>query len=398
MAYHSDLSPAANHSILFAIFLLQEAVRQSWLQEEGTKFSHSGAAAPQAVAAKSSIAEMFSASDGTDAEVTDAAQDLLHQQTTADEAQSGSVNFGTPAVPALHLLDVSELSSTASSVANTARESLAGTAPKAGDSHRPASPLALRPILRRVDTGNKSHKHVHITVGGDSSSAQEDPGSPNSPAGGASASGNTWQDHQLKHQLSLHIQGDDSCAAGAAGGSGRSSSPGSSAVRLGSNLPDLPGSKVRHSSRLGEDGPGSNLTPRASKLSNSSSSRKRMPPTLLLMDADDVIAAAAAASDAASGSGAVSDGGTATGASNRLSNPGSGVHRSSLPGSNSGALAGPLAQEDVCYTPHAPEEGGKINALLMRKLNKGKSLKRLEEVMLMVASQAGDAGDTEEWG
>lgn len=39
----------------------------------------------------------------------------------------------------------------------------------------------------------------------------------------------------------------------------------------------------------------------------------------------------------------------------------------------------------VCFTPQAPEEGGKRNAILMRRLNKGKSLKQLEEVMLAVA-------------
>lgn len=41
----------------------------------------------------------------------------------------------------------------------------------------------------------------------------------------------------------------------------------------------------------------------------------------------------------------------------------------------------------VCFTPNAPEQGGKRNAFLMRRLNKGKSLKQLEEVMLMVAAE-----------
>jgi hypothetical protein len=39
----------------------------------------------------------------------------------------------------------------------------------------------------------------------------------------------------------------------------------------------------------------------------------------------------------------------------------------------------------VCFTPQAPEEGGKRNAILMRRLNKGQSLKKLEGMMLAVA-------------
>lgn len=48
-----------------------------------------------------------------------------------------------------------------------------------------------------------------------------------------------------------------------------------------------------------------------------------------------------------------------------------------------GAAAEP--HSEVCFTPQAPAEGGKRNAFLMRRLNKGKSLKQLEEVMLAVA-------------
>lgn len=39
----------------------------------------------------------------------------------------------------------------------------------------------------------------------------------------------------------------------------------------------------------------------------------------------------------------------------------------------------------VCFTPQAPEQGGKRNAILMRQLHKGRSLKHLEDMMLAVA-------------
>jgi hypothetical protein len=43
------------------------------------------------------------------------------------------------------------------------------------------------------------------------------------------------------------------------------------------------------------------------------------------------------------------------------------------------------AHSQVCFTPQAPAEGGKRNAILMRRLNKGRSLKQLEDMMLAVA-------------
>jgi hypothetical protein len=51
-------------------------------------------------------------------------------------------------------------------------------------------------------------------------------------------------------------------------------------------------------------------------------------------------------------------------------------------------LASPMAAAEhssVCFTPQAPEEGGKRNAWLMRRLNKGRSLKCLEHMMLALA-------------
>lgn len=74
-------------------------------------------------------------------------------------------------------------------------------------------------------------------------------------------------------------------------------------------------------------------------------------------------------------------------------------HISFLPLSSPGLMSPLAAQahfhDDVCITPHAPAEGGKRNALLMRVLNKKKSLKRLEETMLLVAAQGDSAaGET----
>ncbi|KAF6260393.1 hypothetical protein COO60DRAFT_1637651 [Scenedesmus sp. NREL 46B-D3] len=100
----------------------------------------------------------------------------------------------------------------------------------------------------------------------------------------------------------------------------------------------------------------SSLRPRlASAGSRSRSSmRKQAPPALLLQDADDVCSA----------------------------------NRNSTLAATQDQPAGSDAHADdeacgMCFTPHAPAEGGKVNALMMRKVGKGKSLKRLEEVMLM---------------
>jgi hypothetical protein len=46
---------------------------------------------------------------------------------------------------------------------------------------------------------------------------------------------------------------------------------------------------------------------------------------------------------------------------------------------------GDSEHRQVCFTPQAPEQGGKRNAILMRQLNKGRSLKHLEDMMLAVA-------------
>jgi hypothetical protein len=93
--------------------------------------------------------------------------------------------------------------------------------------------------------------------------------------------------------------------------------------------------------------------------------RKKAPPALLLQDADDVVSAQ----------------------QTRLLD-------SQAAGCSNGAGAEANADADVsdglCFTPHAPSEGGKVNAIMMRKLGKGKSLRRLEEVMLMVAAHAAD--------
>jgi hypothetical protein len=94
--------------------------------------------------------------------------------------------------------------------------------------------------------------------------------------------------------------------------------------------------------------------------------RKKVPPALLLQDADDVCSRRVSlAAGAASGS----------------DNPaGLGTDHHDDDGEEYG----------MCFTPHAPSEGGKVNAIMMRKLGKGKSLKRLEEVMLMVAAHPAD--------
>jgi hypothetical protein len=53
------------------------------------------------------------------------------------------------------------------------------------------------------------------------------------------------------------------------------------------------------------------------------------------------------------------------------------------------------AHDEVCFTPQAPEDGGRRNAFLFRRLNKAKSLKALERVMLAVA-EGGPGGEGEE--
>jgi hypothetical protein len=52
-----------------------------------------------------------------------------------------------------------------------------------------------------------------------------------------------------------------------------------------------------------------------------------------------------------------------------------------------------LHDQDVCYTPQAPEEGGRLNALRMRHVSKGRSLRRLEQAMLLVAAHEAAGGD-----
>jgi hypothetical protein len=89
--------------------------------------------------------------------------------------------------------------------------------------------------------------------------------------------------------------------------------------------------------------------------------RKKAPPALLLQDADDACRAGVAGGQ---------------------NHPADG---------SCGDANGDAEDDGLCFTPHAPAEGGKVNAIMMRKLGKGKSLRRLEEVMLMVAAHAADA-------
>jgi hypothetical protein len=100
--------------------------------------------------------------------------------------------------------------------------------------------------------------------------------------------------------------------------------------------------------------------------------RKKAPPALLLQDADDVCSAGTRRVSVAVAAASDSD-------------------------TRPAGFVSALSHEDhdheddgeefgMCFTPHAPAEGGKVNAIMMRKLGKGKSLKRLEEVILMVAA------------
>jgi len=127
------------------------------------------------------------------------------------------------------------------------------------------------------------------------------------------------------------------------------------------------------------------------------------PPLLLLTDADDVAdelcgVDTAAISPAAVGSTAAVClcGSTSGQSSPELCSSSTGRVCSPSPCSTA---RGPGASPDTAggvgacdprgavATPMALEHGGKINAMLMRQLNKKQSLMRLEEVMLMVASQ-----------
>jgi hypothetical protein len=129
------------------------------------------------------------------------------------------------------------------------------------------------------------------------------------------------------------------------------------------------------------------------------------PPLLLLTDADDVAdelcgVDTAAMSPTAVGSAAavcLCDGTSGQSSPVLCSSSAGMVCRPSPcstargPGA-SPATAGGVAACDPCgtvATPLALEHGGKINAMLMRQLNKKQSLMRLEEVMLMVASVTG---------
>jgi len=157
-------------------------------------------------------------------------------------------------------------------------------------------------------------------------------------------------------QDSSRLTGSNSSSAaavstGAAGTVSRSNSGSSRAraqfVRLPSDLkpagqsPRQPG---KHQQVEESSGPsGSSTTTGNKRRGGKSSKHAALLPQLLLTDADDACAAA-------------------------LATPG-----------------GADADTEVCFTPQAPEEGGKRNAFLMRRLNKGKSLKQLEEVMLAVA-------------
>jgi ribosome biogenesis protein Tsr3 len=107
--------------------------------------------------------------------------------------------------------------------------------------------------------------------------------------------------------------------------------------------------------------------------------RKKAPPALLLQDADDVCCASSRRASLASKP------------TTSESDPAAAITLDP-------AAAGMVSNHDkddgeeygLCFTPHAPAEGGKVNAIMMRKLGKGKSLRRLEEVMLMVAAHPGD--------
>lgn len=416
-------------------------MRQSWLKEEEQKLSSSGSgatptAAAAAAAAKTSFVGLFSLSGTNSTAAADPEVQLLQhyqqqqQEVATSVADSGSSTYshsraaslGILAVPALRLLEVSDAESDAASnaatyrstagpsattsVANTAREDAA--AAQSVESYRPPSPI--KPILRRTDTG-RSNKHVQITVESEGSSPWQGLSSPKSPAAEAVGS-RSWKDHQLKHQLTLQLEGADSAAstlAAPADIAGSVPVSPNGVVRYISGVPSSPTGLIRHSSRAGLEAAASS-TPKGSKSRSSSNKKEKQLPALLLTDADDVIAAAAASFP----------GSPARSSTCSFALPGSGESTSALlvsSGSNSpgitapssftfrggsssgGAPLGPLVQDDVCYTPHAPEEGGRLNAMLMRKLNKGKSLQRLEEVMLMVASRAADAAEgQQDWG
>eukprot|EP00775_Hariotina_reticulata_P003750 gene3750-4008_t len=122
------------------------------------------------------------------------------------------------------------------------------------------------------------------------------------------------------------------------------------------------------------------------------------PPLLLLTDADDV------ADDLCGGDAAVSSApesiklcSNSSGQSSPMSCSSGGMLCRSPPFSTKSAGAVPATggvtacdpRAGAGATPTAPaEQEGKMTALMMRQLNKKKSLMRLEEVMLMVASQA----------
>lgn len=157
-------------------------------------------------------------------------------------------------------------------------------------------------------------------------------------------------------QDSSRLSSDNSNSAaavttGAAGTVSRSNSgssrPRAQFVRLPSDLKsagESPHQTGKHQ-QAGEssDPSGTSTTTGNKRRGSKSTKHAALLPQLLLTDADDACAAA-------------------------LATPG-----------------GADADAEVCFTPQAPEEGGKRNAFLMRRLNKGKSLKQLEEVMLAVA-------------
>jgi hypothetical protein len=102
--------------------------------------------------------------------------------------------------------------------------------------------------------------------------------------------------------------------------------------------------------------------------------RKKAPPALLLQDADDVCSTASRRVSLAAAAAPDLD-----------------THPAGFVTVHSDEDYEDDGEEfGMCFTPHAPAERGKVNAIMMRKLGKGKSLKRLEEVMLMVAAHPAD--------
>lgn len=163
-------------------------------------------------------------------------------------------------------------------------------------------------------------------------------GSPPSPEHG---SGPQWPPSGLVHTPSSNSRGHSSGGGATTGSATQLAGP----SRTQSMKSSRPGSAVPPAPASGATNAGSAPARSASRRGKSAKHASMLPQLqLLLTDADDACAA---------------------------------------------ELASPMALHEhaqVCFTPQAPEQGGHRNAVLMRRLNKGKSLKALEEAMLAVAS------------